>query len=95
MLEGEPEEDFVEVYQAPGPLIAESIRLLLLSFGIEARTSQESAGRVYGVTAGPLGEVHILVRKSQEPDARAILTAMERGELELPDVPPDGHHDAN
>jgi hypothetical protein len=94
MPESEPEQDFVEVYQAPGPLIAESIRLLLLSFGIQARTLQESAGRVYGVTTGPLGEVHILVPRAQESDAHAILTAMERGELELPDVPPDGHHDA-
>lgn len=93
MPQGKSDQDLVEVYQVAGALMAESIRLLLVSFGIDALTLQESAGRVYGVTTGPLGAVHILVPRSQESDARAILAAMERGDLELPDMPPDGHHD--
>jgi len=76
--------DFVSVYTAEGKLSAEIIRLMLESFGIHAVLFQESVGPAYGIVAGPIGEVQIIVPSSQAKAARELLAAMEKGELELP-----------
>lgn len=73
--------------RAAGMLDAESLRLLLESFNIPAELVQESAGRTYGLTAGPLGEVEVLVPAELFADAQSILDALNRGELENPDYP--------
>ena len=54
---------FVEVYTAKGMLDAETVRLYLKSYEIEATVYQESVGIVYGLTMGELGAAHIYVEE--------------------------------
>lgn len=73
------------VYIANGKLEAESVRILLESFEIPAYVNQESAGTVYGLSVGPLGEVEVVVPTKYIEDAKKVIEAMKAGELELPD----------
>lgn len=74
--------ELVNVYEAAGQLEAEMIKSFLAAQGINAIINQESVGRTYGLSAGVLGMVEILVPDSQAEDARNLLTAMENGEFE-------------
>lgn len=78
--------EYVEVYTANGQLEADMIRLMLEASGLHVITRQESAGVVYGLTVGPLGEVRILVPETEAVDAAALLEAMEEGKLDR-DIP--------
>jgi len=73
------------VYIADGKLEAESVKILLESFEIPAFVNQESAGAVYGLSVGSLGEVEVVVPMKYIEDAKKIIAAMKAGELELPD----------
>ncbi len=73
------------VYVANGMLEAESVKILLESFGIPAYTNQESAGTVYGLTVGPLGEVEVVVPIDRLAEAKQVIEDMKSGKLELPD----------
>ena len=64
-------------------LDAEMIRGLLGSFNIQAQLFQESAGIVYGMNFGPLGEVKIFVSKPQAAKAKEVLDAYQEGKLEV------------
>lgn len=75
-------EHWVVVHTAAGALQAEIIRSLLEAADIPARTRQESAGAVYALTVGPLGEVAVLVAEAQQAAALEMIRAYERGELE-------------
>ena len=70
------------IYVANGMLEAETIKMLLASFGIEAFINQESAGLTYGLTAGPLSEAEITVNEKDYEDAKKIIKEMELGNLE-------------
>ena len=70
------------VWIAHGMLDAEMIRGLLESFNIQTQLFQESAGIVYGMNFGPLGEVKIFVSKAQAAEAKEILDAYQEGRLE-------------
>ena len=70
---------------ANGMLEAESVRILLESFGIPAFTNQESAGTVYGLTVGPLGEVEVIVPAEYITEAKKIVNEMRAGHLEIKD----------
>lgn len=78
--------EYVEVYTANGQLEADMIRLMLEASGLHVITRQESAGLVYGLTVGPLGEVPILVPENEAADAVELLKAMEEGKLDQ-DIP--------
>lgn len=80
--------EYVEVYSANGQLEADMIRLMLEASGLHVITNQESAGAVYGLTVGPLGEVRILVPENEVEEANGLLQAMEEGKLES-DLPLD------
>jgi len=71
------------VYVANGKLEAESIKILLESFGITAYINQEAAGSVYGLTVGMLGEVEVCVALDQVNEAQKIIEAMNNGKLEV------------
>jgi hypothetical protein len=71
----------VVVFTTAGRGPAGIIQEMLIAAGIPATTSQEGAGAAYGFTVGPLGTVEILVPAPYEADARRLLEAMERGEL--------------
>lgn len=77
-------EEYVEVYSANGQLDADMIRLMLEAAGLHVLTRGESAGAVYGLTVGPLGEVNVLVPESEAQTARDMITAMDEGRLENP-----------
>lgn len=62
-----------------GQLMAESFRLFLESFGIQAILGRESAGIVYGLTVGPLGEVDVNVTPDNAADAKILIQAMKKG----------------
>jgi hypothetical protein len=70
------------VYVANGMLEAETVKILLESFGIPAYTNQESAGIAYGLAVGPLGEVDVLVPMEHLADAQKIIEDMRSGKLE-------------
>ncbi|MRS02791.1 hypothetical protein EG832_06140 [bacterium] len=70
------------VYVAEGMLEAESVKILLESFGLTAFVNQESAGTTYGLTVGILGEVDVIVPLSQVEEAKKIIADMEAGKLE-------------
>jgi len=78
-------DDYKPVYLTTSPMEAESIRILLESFGINAQISQESAGTALGLTIGPLGETLILVKQADEQAAKEILKSMDDGKLEVQD----------
>jgi len=86
--------EYVEVYSANGQLEADMIRLMLEASGLHVITNQESAGAVYGLTVGPLGEVRILVPETEVEEANTLLQAMEEGKLES-DLPLDTTPEAN
>ena len=73
------------VFTGNGKLEAESVRILLESFGITAYINQESAGSTYGLTLGPLGEVDVCVADENIADAKKIIQAMNEGKLEIKD----------
>jgi hypothetical protein len=75
-------DELVAVYTTAGRGPAIIIQEMLIAAGIPATTSQEGAGAAYGFTVGPLGMVEVLVPASHEADARRLLEAMERGELD-------------
>jgi len=76
----------IQVYATEGQLEAEMIKGFLEAQGMDVILSQESIGRTYGLTAGRLGQVKILVPESQAEEATNILEAMERGDYEDSDL---------
>jgi len=82
------DQNSVLVYIAKGQADAQLIQLLLGSFGIETILDQEGVGHAYGLTFGSLGEVQILVSAEKEEEARSVLEAYERGDLEQPSSSP-------
>ena len=67
------------VYEANGMLHAELVRGMLEAQEIPVVLSQEGAGKVYGLTIGPLGRVQILVPVSMLERAVQILQTIETG----------------
>lgn len=56
-----------------GELQADLLRNLLEVEGIKVFLNQEGAGRAYGLTMGPMGEVQVLVPEHQSELARQIV----------------------
>ncbi len=73
------------VFVANGKLEAETVKLLLESFGIPSFINQESAGTTYGLTVGPLGEVDVIVPENFIKEAKKIIAEMKSGKLEIKD----------
>lgn len=80
--------EYEQVYVANGQLEADMIRLMLEAHGLTPVLRGESAGAVYGLTIGTLGEVKIFVPVAQKEQASRLLKEMENGELEA-DLPAD------
>lgn len=75
-------DEIQKIFTAYGQLEADMVRLMLEAAGITVILRRESAGMVYGLTVGPLGEVHLYVPSSQFEEARQLIHAMQSGELE-------------
>ena len=76
---------YISVYTANGMLDAEMIRSFLETAGIPSMLSHESAGTVFGLTLGPMGEVQVMVPADKSEDAKNILDAMEQGKYSQAD----------
>ncbi len=74
-------ESLTVVDTAIGALQAEALRSLLEAQGIQVMFSYEPAGRVEGLSAGPLSEVDLLVPTGQAAQARRILADYYAGRL--------------
>jgi hypothetical protein len=79
------DDKWVVVTQVSGELQASMIRNLLESQGIEVFLNQEGAGKAYGLSVGPLGEVQILVPKHQKEAADKIVDDYYAGNFEVDD----------
>lgn len=77
--------ELISVYTSAGQLEAEMIKAFLEAKGIEVVLNQESIGRTFGLSAGRLGEVDVLVPESQASQAKDYLRAMINGEYDMPD----------
>ena len=77
---------YLLVYTANGMLDAEMIRSFLETAGIPSILSHESAGTVFGLTLGPLGEVEIMVPAGKFNEAKTILDEMEQGQYNLTEI---------
>ena len=73
--------NLVTVFTAAGQMQASLIKSFLEAHGIPTLVVQESAGVVYGLTVGLMGNAEILVAEEHAQEARELLEAMERGEL--------------
>jgi hypothetical protein len=74
------------LYRCYGMLDAKSIQILLESFNIESKAYQESAGVALGLTVGGLGSANIYVKNEDFENAQKIITLMEAGDLEMPEI---------
>jgi hypothetical protein len=77
-----PEQNWVSVITIQGELQAEIMRGLLEAQGVPVQLSGEGVARVYGLTAGPLAEVDILVPEIKLSDAQEVIRAYNAGEFE-------------
>jgi hypothetical protein len=74
------------LYRCYGLLDAKSIQILLESFNIKSKAYQESAGVALGLTVGGLGSANIYVKNEDFENAMKVITMMENGELEMPEI---------
>ena len=73
---------WVSVTKIQGDLQAELLRGLLKAQEIPVHLSREGAGRAFGITVGPLGEVDVLVPEAYIQEAKIIIEMYNQGNLE-------------
>lgn len=73
--------DTVIVETTSGMIEAEIIRGLLESRGLTVQLFQESAGKIYGLGVGRLGQVDLVVPRDQADEARQIVADYHAGRL--------------
>ena len=77
-----PDDKWALAVIVQGDMQAELLRGLLEAQEIPVGFLREGAGRAFGFTVGPMGEVEILVPERLLPEAKAILQQYEDGSLE-------------
>lgn len=70
------------VIEVSGEFQANMLRNLLEAQGIKVFLNQEGAGKAYGLTVGPLGQVQVLVPEHQSQEARQIVDDYYAGKFE-------------
>ncbi|MBE3124716.1 MAG: DUF2007 domain-containing protein [Acidobacteria bacterium] len=65
--------NWVTVHKTNGVTDAEILKNMLESFGIPARVSYESVGKIYGLTMDGMGVVALLVPEDRAREAQDIL----------------------
>ncbi len=70
------------VIEVSGEFQANLLRNLLEAQGIKVFLNQEGAGKAYGFTVGPLGQVQVLVPEHQSQEARQIVDDYYAGKFE-------------
>jgi len=66
------------VWIAQGTSEAILIMNYIKSFEIEILSFEESAGRLYGLTATPLGEVELYVKKEDAEKAKTLIEELQK-----------------
>lgn len=87
----EPEADVVStpdegtrcVFVANGQYEASQIAAFLEASGIASALRGESTTKTHGITVDGLGRLEVLVRESDEEQARALLASADSGEFQL------------
>lgn len=77
-----PEEKWELIIEVSGELQADILRNLLEVQGIKVFLNQEGAGRAYGLTVGPMGQVQVLVPEHQSREAHQIVEDYYAGKFE-------------
>ena len=70
------------VIEVSGEFQANLLRNLLEVQGIKVFLNQEGAGKAYGLTVGPLGQVQVLVPEHQSQEASQIVDDYYAGKFE-------------
>jgi len=70
------------ITEVSGEMQADLLRNLLEAQGIQVFLNQEGAGRAYGLTVGPLGQVQVLVPSHQSKEAQQIVDDYYAGKFE-------------
>ncbi|HEY47383.1 MAG: hypothetical protein AMJ88_02325 [Anaerolineae bacterium SM23_ 63] len=84
------DEEIVVVETTSGLIEAEILRGLLEANDINVWLSHESAGKVIGLSVGPLGQVDLMVPAYQAEDAKKILDDYHAGRLmDHDELPPE------
>jgi len=65
--------NWITVHKTNGITDAEILKNMLESFGIPARVSYESAGKIYGLTMDGMGVAALLVPENRAREAQDIL----------------------
>jgi hypothetical protein len=81
--------ELVSVYKAAGQLEAEMIKAFLEAQEIPVALNQESVGRTFGLSAGRLGQVQVLVPNSRVDEPNKVLKDLREGEYDLGESLPD------
>ena len=74
---------WTSIIKVQGDLQAELIRGLLEAQEITVLLSREGAGRAFGFTVGPLGEVEIMVPEEFAQEAKSIIEMYEGGAFDI------------
>lgn len=77
-----PAEKWELIIEVSGELQADILRNLLEVQGIKVFLNQEGAGRAYGLTVGPMGQVQVLVPEHQSREAHQIVEDYYAGKFE-------------
>ena len=83
------DEQLVTVYVAQGEIDETQVRAFLGAHGIPSIARGEALRKTHGFVLDGLGEVQIMVAAEHAETAIELLAAVERGDLGLPDEPPD------
>ncbi len=75
---------WVVAAKVAGELQGELMRGLLEAQGVRVYLAVEGAARAIGITAGPLGEVDIMVPEEDLEEALDIINSYRAGEFEEP-----------
>ena len=75
------DEEIIVVETTSGLIEAEILRGLLEANDINVWLSHESAGKVFGLSVGPLGQVDLMVPADQAEEAKKILDDYHAGRL--------------
>ena len=82
-------DEWVVVTTVQGQFEEAQLRSFLEAHGVVTQVRGETLRSTHGLTVDGLGAVEILARKADATEAQALIERAERGELSLPDRPPE------
>ena len=77
------DQEWRRVFVANGETEARQVQTFLEAAGIVSKPRGEALRKTHGLTLGDLGKVEIVVSEADEPLAREILAAADRGDFRI------------